>query len=182
MTARPIRLASMPSGWLSRAAALLLLAVGARRISIMEKNSACGMCGCGIANCAIRIRAGTGHFCEAAIPPARRCSGTRRLTRDLRQARPGSRYLRMRNRSMWPMRTKDRASDSHTFSLASIGGMGAILLSTDPYSTGRPFDSARIHLAPDEGILVRLDPLIRNKRLLPRRSVRVFTTRGIVIE
>ena len=45
----------------------------------------------------------------------------------------------------------------HTFSLPSIDAKGLILLSTDPHATGRSFDPARVHLSPDEGILVRLE-------------------------
>jgi alpha-glucosidase len=45
----------------------------------------------------------------------------------------------------------------HTFALSSIDVRGVILLSTDPHSTGRSFLSARVHLGPDEGILVRLE-------------------------
>jgi alpha-glucosidase len=46
--------------------------------------------------------------------------------------------------------------DPHTFSLPSLAIGGVILLSTDPDSTGGLFDPSRVHLGPDEGIVVRL--------------------------
>jgi glycosidase len=49
------------------------------------------------------------------------------------------------------------SSVPHLFALPSIDGGGVILLSTDPDSTGRRFNSAQVVLGPDEGILVRLE-------------------------
>jgi glycosidase len=46
--------------------------------------------------------------------------------------------------------------DDHTFSLPSIDARGIIRFSTNPHSIGQSFDSARVHLGPDEGILVCL--------------------------
>jgi len=46
----------------------------------------------------------------------------------------------------------------HEFSLPSIEAEGVVLLSTDPQFTGRPFDPRRVHLGPDEALLIRLNP------------------------
>jgi alpha-glucosidase len=47
----------------------------------------------------------------------------------------------------------------HEFSLPSIEAEGVVLLSTDPQFTGRPFDPRRLHLGPDEALLIRLNTI-----------------------